>query len=123
LGSFDVIYAGDVLEHIEKDASVELVHHLTTMANMALICSIPLGAEWLGKRGYENGHEDHVSSWEFQELKALGFTHYNITADPANKTRRIGFFVHTRRELTIGGLKRFDSGWLARALGSLKTQV
>jgi hypothetical protein len=123
LSSFDVIYAGDVLEHIEKAASVKLVQHLTAMAKMALICSIPLGAEWLGKRGYENGYEDHVSSWEIQELQALGFTHYNVTADPANQTRHIGFFVHTRHELTIAGLKRLDRGWLTRAFGSLTTRV
>src|SRR5262245_19692802 len=119
LGSFDVIYAGDVLEHIEKEASVKLVQRLATMARMALICSIPLGIEWLGKRGYENDREDHVSSWEIEELKTLGFTYYNVTADPANKTRRIGFFVHTGHELPATGLRRFDRSWFATALGSL----
>jgi hypothetical protein len=123
LGSFDVIYAGDVLEHIEKEASVKLVRRLSAMANMALVCSIPLGDEWLGKRGYDNSHEDHVSSWDVQELKALGFSYYNVTPDPANETRRIGFFVHTRRALTTTGLKRLDYRWLTRGFGSLMTRA
>jgi hypothetical protein len=122
LGSFDVIFAGDVLEHIEKGESVKLIQRLTTMASMALICSIPLGAEWLGKRGYGNDHEDHISSWEIQELRALGFTHYNVTVDPANKTRSIGFFVQTRYELAARGLKRLDRGWLAAVFGLLTTR-
>jgi hypothetical protein len=123
LDSFDVIYAGDVLEHIEKEASLRLVQRLTAMAKIAFICSIPLGAEWLGKRGYDNGHEDHVSCWEISELKALGFTYYNVTTDPANKSRWIGFFVHTQQKLTIAGLRRLDHGWLARAVGSLTIRL
>jgi hypothetical protein len=114
LGSFDVIYAGDVLEHIKKDQSVELVRQLAAKAKKALICSIPLGTEWLGKRGYENGHEDHISSWQLQELMGLGFCYYNVTVDPANEKRRIGFFMHTCHDLKIAGLKRLSPGWFAR---------
>jgi hypothetical protein len=117
LGQYDVIYAGDVLEHIEKVASIGLVRQQTGMAKKALICSIPLGVEWLGKRNYENRHEDHASSWEIGELKNLGFTFFNVTADPANETRRIGFFVHTSSDLKIAGLKRLRSGWFASAIG------
>jgi Methyltransferase domain len=117
LDSFDVIYAGDVLEHIEKEASVNLIRQLTAMAKMAVICSIPLGHEWLGRRGYDNGYEDHVSSWEIEELQGLGFTHYRVTHDPADKTRRIGFFVYARRELTIAGLKPLNRGWFDRIFG------
>jgi predicted TPR repeat methyltransferase len=117
LGLFDIIYAGDVLEHIEKDLSMKLVQQLAAKATMALICSIPLGAEWLGKRGYENDHEDHVSSWQIQELQALGFSYYNVTADPANETRSIGFFVHTCHDLAVSGLKRLGPGWFARTFG------
>ena len=118
LGSYEVIYAGDVLEHIEKESSVKLVQQLAAMAQKALICSIPLGADWLGKRGYENGHEDHVSHWEMEDLRALGFTYYNVTADPANEARRIGFFVHTCHDLTIARLKRLGRGWFARTLSN-----
>ena len=117
LGQYDVIYAGDVLEHIEKVASIRLLRQLTGMAKRALICSIPLGVEWLGNRDYENRHEDHVSSWEIQELKNLGFTYFNVTADPANETRRIGFFVHTSSDLKVAGLNRLRSGWFASAIG------
>jgi hypothetical protein len=114
LGSFDVIYAGDVLEHIKKDQSIDLIRQLTARAKKALICSIPIGAEWLGKRGYKNGHEDHISSWQVEELMALGFCYYNLTIDPANGKRQIGFFVHTCHDLKIAGLKRLGHGWFAR---------
>lgn len=117
LQPYDVIYAGDVLEHIDKSASVELVRQLAGLARMALICSIPLGAEWLGKREYENQNEDHVSSWEIQELKDLGFSYLNITSDPASPKRRIGFFVHTSRDLKIEGLSKLRRGWCLRAFG------
>lgn len=118
LGTFDVIYAGDVLEHIEKDESVKLVRQLIAKTQKALICSIPLGTEWLGKRGYENGYEDHISSWQLQELTGLGFRYYNVTVDPANEKRSIGFFVHTCDDLKIAGLKLLSPGWFARAFSA-----
>src|SRR5258707_12918739 len=61
LESYDVIYAGDVLEHIEKEASLVLLRKLIEKSKMAMICSIPLGTDWLCTRNWDNSHEDHIS--------------------------------------------------------------
>lgn len=114
LGPYDFIYAGDVLEHIEKQASVTLLRKLIAKAKMTTVCSIPLGTDWLCTRNWDNSHEDHVSSWDLQELREYGFTHYNITPDPANASRKVGFFVHSTRKIDVAGLVPLQPRWFGR---------
>lgn len=113
LGSYDIIYAGDVLEHIEKSASVALLQKLITRAKMAMICSIPLGEDWICTRNWDNRHEDHVSSWDLTDLRNLGFSRYNITPDPAIGSRKVGFFVHTSQVVKVSSLKPLRRGWFS----------
>ena len=66
---YDVIMAGDVIEHIEKEAGIELLKRLVALTNKALILSIPIGEAWLGNKvAAGNPAEKHRASWEIDEV-------------------------------------------------------
>jgi hypothetical protein len=69
--SYDLIFMGDVLEHIEKNKGIELINKLTHKCKY-LILSVPL-QEW--PQGEINGniYERHISEWRLIE-----FEKYNI---------------------------------------------
>jgi predicted TPR repeat methyltransferase len=119
LDTYDVIYAGDVLEHIEKNASIVLLQKLIKKSKMAMICSIPLGTDWLCTRNWDNNYEDHVSTWDLDELKKLGFSLYNITRDPAIGTRQVGFFVYTSFPVKVAGLRPLRNSWFVGRRSSI----
>ena len=59
---YDVIYLGDVIEHIEKDKAVEIIDKCVSLANKAVILSTPLGfTEQADACG--NELERHRSGW------------------------------------------------------------
>lgn len=70
--SYDVIYAGDVIEHLEKETAVSLLPRLAAKSNLAFIVSIPLGAEWPQGEVIGNPLEEHRSVWTRRDLKQLG---------------------------------------------------
>jgi SAM-dependent methyltransferase len=72
LGSYDVILAGEILEHIEKQASLTTLERLRAKARKALIVSVPLGGDWPQGEVLGNPAEAHVSTWTVAELKRLG---------------------------------------------------
>lgn len=72
LGSYDVILAGEILEHIEKRASLATLAQLRDKARKALIVSVPLGDDWPQGEVLDNPAEAHVSTWTIAELKRLG---------------------------------------------------
>lgn len=72
LPQYDVIIAGEILEHIEKERSLETLKALRQKATRALICSVPLGEDWPQGETLGNPHEAHVSQWTADELRALG---------------------------------------------------
>lgn len=105
LGSYDMIYAGDVIEHIPKGRAVTLLRDLCAKARKVAFLSVPIGEEWLGKRPWDNQYEDHVSSWEPGELRNLGFTWQRIDVAPDGK-RRIGLFAKGNGAITLPRLTR-----------------
>ncbi|MGH8131318.1 MAG: class I SAM-dependent methyltransferase [Steroidobacteraceae bacterium] len=72
LGAYDVILAGEILEHIEKAASLATLAQLREKARKALIVSVPLGHDWPQGEVLDNPAEAHVSTWTVEELKRLG---------------------------------------------------
>jgi hypothetical protein len=105
LGSYDLIMAADVIEHIQKEKATALLEQLKAKARIALVTSIPLGAEWLGPRPFENPHESHLSAWTSHDLIGLGFNYYNLMKAPDSR-RKIGFFVYSQRPLKVDGLRK-----------------
>lgn len=72
LPKYDVIFAGDVLEHLEKNTASKVIGELFSKANKALLVAIPLGADWEQGEVLGNPHERHRSVWSEGDLKKLG---------------------------------------------------
>lgn len=111
LGEYDMVYAGDVIEHIEKGSAVTLIRSCCQRARKLVLLSIPIGREWLGPRPWDNKHEDHVSSWEAAELSELGFKWQRLDLAPDGR-RRIGLFALTKGDLKLPFLRK--SWWPRR---------
>jgi cyclopropane fatty-acyl-phospholipid synthase-like methyltransferase len=75
LGKLDVVFMGDVLEHITKEEAVELVHNLSSVTRYGII-SIPIVHYPQGEE-HGNPFEAHVKDdWSHDEVLA---TFPNIT--------------------------------------------
>jgi SAM-dependent methyltransferase len=72
LPSYDVIFAGDVLEHLEKDAAIKVIKGLFARADKALLVAIPLGKGWGQGELLDNPHEEHKAEWNSRDLKKAG---------------------------------------------------
>jgi hypothetical protein len=67
---YDLVIMSDVIEHIEKDQGLRLLHQLVA-ANRNVLVSTPL--DFFEQEVEENPHEDHVSHWtvaDFDDLSA-----------------------------------------------------
>jgi hypothetical protein len=106
LGNYDIIMAGDVIEHLKKHDAITLINKLKEKTKISLTASIPLGDEWLRKKFSDNEYEAHISSWSVADLRELGFHYYTINMAPDEK-RQIGFFVYYKNEfMKIKNLKK-----------------
>lgn len=63
LDEYDLIIAGDVLEHFPKDQALQLLQDLLNHARQAVMVNIPLGPGWEQGEHYGNIHETHRSQW------------------------------------------------------------
>ena len=69
LGQFDIVFMGDVLEHISKQDAIELVDKVMTVAKCAVI-SIPI-VHWPQSDLHGNPFEVHVKDdWSDAEVTA-----------------------------------------------------
>lgn len=69
LPQYDLIFASDVIEHIEKERAKSLLSKLRERSKY-LLCNIPLGKRWLSQgECYSNPHEAHISSWDWSDFK------------------------------------------------------
>ena len=74
--SFDIVYALDIIEHLLKSESEELMRQCKSMAKKAVVIETPNGyvPQNIDIQGFE-GHEyqTHRSGWTVDELEGLGF--------------------------------------------------
>ncbi len=72
--TFDLVLAGDVLEHINKEAATELLPKLMKLTQKLLIVCLPIGERWLKNRIVaDNQAEQHRATWEIGEvIRAVG---------------------------------------------------
>lgn len=73
LDEYDVIIAGDVIEHMFKAEAEAVLETLYAKARQMLIVNIPLGEGWLHPEQYGNPAELHRSEWyveDFQPFRA-----------------------------------------------------
>ncbi len=74
-GHYDLIIAGDVIEHLEKDEGERVIAQLQAKARKALLINIPIGEGWEHPEQYGNPGELHRSTWyeyDFQEIRHDG---------------------------------------------------
>jgi hypothetical protein len=69
LGTFDVIYLGDVVEHQSKSRACALLDEAVGHARQAAIVTIPIGDVWPHEMGSDgNAHHTHRSVWEPEDF-------------------------------------------------------
>jgi len=80
LGEFDLIIAGDVLEHLERDKAEQLLRKIFNRAQKGFILNLPIGQEWLRDfSDHDNIHESHLSAWELSDFQGLRFSENTYT--------------------------------------------
>lgn len=71
LPDYDLIIAGDVLEHMPKSDALIVLNRAKEMASKAVIVSVPLGEEWLNNKVFNNPYEKHQASWSMEDLRGF----------------------------------------------------
>ncbi len=71
LAQYDVIIAGDVLEHMTKDEGLDVLDRCKFLAKKAIIVSIPLGKEWLNNKVFDNPYEQHQAVWTLDDIRGF----------------------------------------------------
>lgn len=64
---YELVIATDVLEHIQKPASIELLRRMTK-ESVHVIVGVPIGAGWERGGFGENPNEAHVSRWDVEDF-------------------------------------------------------
>jgi tetratricopeptide (TPR) repeat protein len=67
---YELIIAGDVIEHLEKDEGERVVDQLYEKATRALLVNIPLGEGWDHPERHGNPGELHRSQWTPEDFLA-----------------------------------------------------
>lgn len=70
LECYDLIIAGDVIEHLDKDDGKTVLRVLYEKARKALLVNIPLGDGWDHGEVHGNPGEVHRSRWEYEDFVA-----------------------------------------------------
>jgi len=69
LPNYEMIIAGDVLEHLAKEDSVKVVKHIFEKASKCVLISLPVGQAWMDNMIIDgNAYEKHQCCWEPGEL-------------------------------------------------------
>lgn len=102
IDEYDLIIAGDVIEHLEKDEGEAVLAALYGKARKALIVNIPLGKGWEHAEQYGNPGERHRSEWVVEEL-ALYSAHYELFELPCGQYGSFICMKDTDLESRIAG--------------------
>ncbi len=125
LGEYDLIIAGDVIEHLDKPEGELVIEQLYDRAKLALLVNIPLSGNWDHPENYGNPGELHRSQWspdDFApyapkyrgyELPCGQYGSFFCTKDLAVESRLAGLLDAAGRREAAG-----DISGAARALAS-----
>ena len=70
--SFDAVIASDLIEHLTKEDGLVLLKKMEKVARKKVVIYTPNG--FLPQRAYDNNDlQVHLSGWEVDEMKALGY--------------------------------------------------
>lgn len=70
--NYDVIYLGDVIEHMEKPTALHFLRSLQAKYNKALLMAVPIGRDWPQGEVLGNPFEAHLSSWTLKDITRCG---------------------------------------------------
>lgn len=68
LETYDLIIAGDVIEHLDKQEGEHVLGQLYGKAGKGLLVNIPIGPGWEHPAGHGNPAELHRSQWEISDF-------------------------------------------------------
>lgn len=89
MGPYDLVIAGDIVEHLEKEDGEEFLETLYGRANRALLVNIPLAEGWEHPEAYGNPGELHRSIWYPEDFAPFLPT---FTEFPVGLNLRYGVF-------------------------------
>ena len=69
IDNYDLIIAGDVIEHMFKDEAEAVVETLYAKSNQLLMVNIPIGENWIHPEEYGNPAELHRSEWYVEDFQ------------------------------------------------------
>jgi len=122
LPAYDLIIAGDVIEHIGKRTAIDTLNKLLSKAKKKFILSIPLG-DWLGNKIVANNpYESHKSTWTASELINLSlrpaktYAYKGIRGD-------VGVFIYEKADYIIISYYTKGTGYQKEAEGLIKTLI
>lgn len=76
-GSFDCVLASDVIEHLKKEEGVFLIKEMEKIAKKRVVIFTPNG--YVPQKGTpENPYQQHLSGWNVQEMRSLGYRVFGI---------------------------------------------
>jgi len=75
--SFDAVIALDVIEHLNKKEAISLLRAMKTIAKKKVIILTPNEFYHQGEHEH-NPYQEHLSAWEVNDLKNLGFKVYGL---------------------------------------------
>lgn len=113
LDRYELIIAGDVIEHLEKDEGERVIEHLYDKAMRALMVNIPLGEGWDHPERHGNPGELHRSQWypedfypypnvaEHFELPAGAYGSFFCPKDCSIEARVEGLLLAAERQLSL----------------------
>jgi len=99
VGYYDLITAGDVVEHLEKEKGIFLIKECLKRINKCAIFSIPMG-NWMNNVVIAgNEAENHRAIWEKEDLLKIGkeFPKLNLELKDWNVGSRMGCLAIWRK--------------------------
>lgn len=71
LSKYDVVIAGHVLEHVDKETGRELLREIVAHSVLAAVICLPFG-DWPQGEVYGNPYEVHRATWEASDFASYG---------------------------------------------------
>lgn len=78
IDNYDLIIAGDVIEHMFKDEAEAVVETLYAKSNKLLMVNIPIGEGWIHPEEYGNPAELHRSEWYLEDFSPFGTDYWKF---------------------------------------------
>lgn len=114
IDNYELIIAGDVIEHLDKDDGEAVIEQLYDKATRALIVNIPLGEGWDHPERHGNPGELHRSHWYIEDfhpypsiaetftLPAGDYGSFYCPKDCPEESRIVGMLAHADRRKKEG---------------------